>query len=216
MTCKEILVKLLEYRFRLNEVLKLDEHTGWELSNAYSFITADIRVSDKQFAHIRFKVDDDAANLYEVYCEERSAEKDVRGGITAENWPGWRSPSTVGLPYSEEIIRSLETADRIAGLTKYCAAGDDYRPGNFSKVSVNGERIELQQINHMHAKSLDHKDNYSLRNLVFTIPFDSRTVIKKFDAYQVGNMIVEFSDRSSKNNRECGRKVIEEIEKLVR
>ena len=61
------------------------------------------------------------------------------------------------------------------------------------------------------------KYNYCLRNLVFTIPLqsDPKKYEKDFQKYQVGIMIVEFSDRSSENNRTCGEKVIAALEKLV-
>jgi len=52
---------------------------------------------------------------------------------------------------------------------------------------------------------------------VFTIPLqsDPKKYEKDFQKYQVGIMIVEFSDRSSENNRTCGEKVIAALEKLV-
>jgi hypothetical protein len=67
----------------------------------------------------------------------------------------------------------------------------------------------------MNAKSLDHKQDYSLRNLVFTIPFKPETINNRLlQTYQVGRMIVEFSDNSSENNKACGQKVIEALHTL--
>lgn len=217
MTSQEILTRLLEYGRRVMAVIGLSPQPGVvvEVSNEYSFITVVIRESGKQFAHVRFEVAENSAKLCEVYCEDRSAEEDITNRIATGNWPGWQSPLVVELPYSREVIQSLQTADEIAVLTVNCAVGDNYHPGSFSKVSVNDWCIELQQINRMHARSLDHKNNYSMRDLVFTIPFERDAVIaKRLGAYQVGSMVVEFSDNSSANNRGCGRSVVEALEKL--
>ncbi|HEX8060935.1 MAG TPA: hypothetical protein VF473_08365, partial [Cyclobacteriaceae bacterium] len=71
-----------------------------------------------------------------------------------------------------------------------------YWPGNFSKILLANKYIELQQVNYMNARSLDHKDNYSLRSLVFRISLADSS-----------KMITEFTDRSSQNNRICGDRI---------
>jgi hypothetical protein len=108
----------------------------------------------------------------------------------------FRSTGTTDLPWTNEIIQQIETADNIAGAAVNCTVGDDYSPGNFSKVLLGPNHIELQQVNYMNARSLDHKDDYSLRSLVFRISLEGN---KK--------MITEFTDRSSQNNRECGERI---------
>ncbi|MEJ0031007.1 MAG: hypothetical protein WDO15_11800 [Bacteroidota bacterium] len=63
-------------------------------------------------------------------------------------------------------------------------------------MMLGPNHIELQQVNYMNARSLDHKDDYSLRSLVFRISLDGNQ-----------KMITEFTDRSSQNNRECGERI---------
>lgn len=217
MTCLEIISKLLVYQLQLINALNLDKHPelAIDVSGEYSYITIDIMRSGEQFAQVRFELNDEAGILSNLYCQDNTSNEWISGKIKLETWPGWRSPSIDDLPYSDEVMQSLQTADSIAVLTSNCARGDNYRPGNFSKIAVNSQRIELQQINHMNARSLDHKHDYSLRNLVFTIPFEPGQVKKKlFQEYQVGNMIIEFSDNSSENNKPCGQKVMEALNTL--
>jgi hypothetical protein len=160
-------------------------------------------------------VDDEAGKLLNVYCQDNAVQARISDKIKLQTWPGWDAPSSGDFFFADEVIESLQTADSIAALTSNCTRGDNYRPGNFSKVAVSSERIELRQINHMNAKSLDHKHDYSLRKLVFTIPFAREKMEKKlFHTYKIGNMMIEFSDNSSENNKRCGQKVIEALEAL--
>jgi hypothetical protein len=108
----------------------------------------------------------------------------------------FKSKGTSVLPWPDAVLQQIDTADNIASVALNCTAGDDYRPGNFSKVLLAANHIELQQVNYMNAKSLDHKNDYSLRSLVFRISVKGDT-----------KMITEFTDRSSQNNRECGERV---------
>jgi hypothetical protein len=117
------------------------------------------------------------------------------------------------IPHTSEMNRYLAVAESIAGCTYLCAAGDDYRPGYFSEITVDNEGVTLRQINHMNAKSLDHRNDYSLRDLEFFIPFNEVTDQSrlKFGEETIGKMRVSFSDRSSDNNRKCGDRVEEKI-----
>ncbi len=217
MNGSEIISKLIEYQLKLLNVLNLNESRELtiDLTSEYSYITIDIMKSAEQFARIQFTLDDEAGEPSNIYCQENTNAEWILKKIKPESWPGWNSPSIDNLHYSNEVMQSLQTADSIAALATNCASGDNYRPGNFSKISFNSQRIELRQINHMNAKSLAHKQNYSLRNLVFTIPFEEDKVKKKrFETYQVGNMIIEFSDNSSQNNKPCGQRIIEALNRL--
>jgi hypothetical protein len=100
------------------------------------------------------------------------------------------------LPWGDDILKQIDAADNIAGLALNCTKGDEYWPGNFSKVILAANHIELQQVNYMNARSSDHKDDYSLRSLVFRIPLSGDE-----------KMITEFTDRSSLNNRQCGERI---------
>lgn len=113
---------------------------------------------------------------------------------------------------SEMIVtRCLEAADAIAKCAVNCAHGDDYRPGCYSSVLVTDAEIVLSQINHMNAKSLKHKHDYCLRNLVFTIPLTKQDAMVKLADHQLGPMLISFSDHSSANNRRCGEAIMEQI-----
>ena len=155
------------YRSQLLNILSAPELTelAFDVTNEYSFITIEITKSGQFFGQIRFELTDSAGKLTNFYCEDASLKKIIADKIELENWPGWTSPSSIDMPYSHQVLQSMQTADSIAALTENCARGDDYRPGNFSKISVASNRIRLEQINHMNSKSLAHKNNYSLRNL---------------------------------------------------
>jgi hypothetical protein len=116
--------------------------------------------------------------------------------------------------YTEELNAYLTIAESIATSAYLCTAGDDYRPGYFSEITVKSEGIMLNQINYMNSRSLDHKKNYSLRDLKIFIPLkplpEHRS--RQMDEYYIGTMRIHFSDRSSQNNRTCGDRILEKIE----
>jgi hypothetical protein len=117
------------------------------------------------------------------------------------------------IEYTETLNEYLTTAESIASEAYLCAAGDDYRPGYFSEIMVDEQGVTLEQINHMNAKSLSHKQNYSLRDLQFFIPFIQATEQKviRFEEDYIGIMRIHFSDRSSENNKLYGDKIREKI-----
>ena len=218
MTCHEIIIKLLVYQSQLFNILGLSGHNelALDVTNQYSFITIEITKSGQSLGEVRFELTDKAGKLTSFYCEDDSLKKIIADKIELENWPGWTSPSSIEMPYSGEVLQSMQTADSIAALAKNCTRGDDYRPGNFSKISVDSNRIRLEQINHMNAKSLAHKNDYSLRKLVFTIPLETNPANEgSLQKYQIGIMAVAFSDHSSENKRSCGDKIIAELKRLA-
>ncbi len=181
-SAREIVELLDLYRTLATNALGLNPDA---VASAYSFITID--AGD---VHIKFEVSASSAKLLELHPQDGSIKKKIE----STSWPGLDSTSSK--KFSDKINNQLTTADNIASLAINCTKGDDYRPGNFSKVLLTGKHIELQQINYMNAKSLDHKKDYSLRSLVFRIPLDENQ-----------KLITEFTDRSSKNNRHCGDKI---------
>ncbi len=216
MTCHQIVIRLLVYRSQLLKILS-PEHTelALDVTSQYAFITIDISKSGRSFGVARFELTDKAGKLTSFYCEDAALKKIIADKIESENWTGWTSPLSIDLPYSSEVLQAMQTADSIAELAQNCARGDDYRPGNFSKISVASNEIKLEQNNHMNAKSLAHKNDYSLRNLVFTIPLEPNPANERsLEKYQIGMMTVKFSDRSSENNRSCGDKIIAELKRL--
>jgi len=185
----QILSVLLAYRECLVKLLKLNPEDIM-VASEYSFITVNITQ-----CYIRFTITDAGAELESIYSDDKAIEAAFKEKIESETWPGLKSMK-IQLPWSKQVIQQLETADNIASIAMNCVAGDEYRPGNFSKILLNHNFIELHQVNYMNAKSLNHKNNYSLRSLVFRISLEKAT-----------KMITEFTDRSSQNNRHCGEKI---------
>lgn len=191
---RQILNLLVSYRDSLIKLLEVDRE-NITVASEYSFVTVNITQDDEQRTYIRFTVSETAASLESIYSDDKSAESDFQKKIEGQRWPGLRAVSTQ-TSWSNGITHQLETADNIAGLATDCTVGDEYGPGNFSKILLDDTHIELQQVNYMNAKSLDHKDDYSLRSLVFRIPLD-----------ETNKMTTEFTDRSSRNNRPCGDRI---------
>ena len=217
MTCHQIIVKLLVYRQQLFSIMSLPDHIGLEIdvTSEYAFITTKVINGGQPFAQIRFQLTDEAGKLVSIFCDSDAMQKSLAEKIERENWPGWQASASIETKFPEQVLQAMNSADSIAALVTNCTRGDDYRPGNFSKISASERRIKLEQINHMNSRSLSHKDNYSLRQLVFTINLDSSPVNEPGRGeYQIGIMKVEFSDHSSANNRICGDKVIAELKRL--
>jgi hypothetical protein len=198
MKCREILTVLITYRDRIIELLELNhqEDTIITTASEYSFITITITQNNNPSIIMRFELTDNSAKIESIYSDDKTIETRTKTKVGSTTWPGFKTITSVQVPLPNNIIEQLESADNIASLVVNCATGDDYRPGNFSKIILAGKHIELQQINYMNAKSLDHKNDYSLRSLVFRIALigDSK-------------MITEFADRSSVNNRQCGERI---------
>lgn len=113
-----------------------------------------------------------------------------------------------------ETINSLSIADRISNHAVNMHTGDNYWPGNYSSVILTADGITLEQINHMNSRSLNHKDNYSLRDLVFQIHIQPAVTFKQsFGDVLLGNMLISFSDHSSQNNRAAGDAIQEQLKK---
>ncbi|MEI9918912.1 MAG: hypothetical protein WDO14_08910 [Bacteroidota bacterium] len=187
MKCQEILTVLVSYRDKVAELLSA-EQSDVIVSSGYSFIIVNI---DRADIDLTFEVTDKSSKLIEIFPPDPG----LQTMFGSQQWPELKASPTQH-PWSNEIIKNLETADNIASLAVNCTTGDNYGPGNFSKILLSSHHIELQQVNYMNAKSLDHKDDYSLRSLVFRIPLSGNT-----------KMITEFTDRSSQNNRECGERI---------
>lgn len=117
---------------------------------------------------------------------------------------------------TDEVTNYLSIADRISAHAVNIYAGDSYWPGNYSNVKLTPNRIVLEQVNHMNSRSLNHKDDYSLRDLKFKIPIQNEHDLKhSYDDAFIGNMLVSFSDRSSQNKREACDAIKEQISKEI-
>lgn len=207
----------MAYRSQLLKILskEISDDLTLDVISQYSFITAEMKKSNQFFGQVRFEVTDNEGKLISLYCEDGSLQKILTTKMESETWPGWAPPSSTVLPYSQQVLSSMEIADSIAALAKNCTRGDEYRPGNFSKVMLTSNLIKLEQVNHMNAKSLAHKKDYSLRSLVFTIPLESNSPDERsFHGYKIGIMTANFSDNSSENNRPCGDRIVAELRRL--
>ncbi len=227
-TYQELLSELQE-----REILALEEKEESvtftkNISSTYSFITLDLyrlyKLSDEKelekrlLCRVRFEIVKDAVLFKEVY-HENAIEKEILTTLISENKKvngiTWRKTIENTFYRSDEITTCLNQADEIAAIAMNYASGDDYRPGFFSAISIEEEGIRLSQVNHMNAKSLNHKENYSLRNLEFFIPFEKKQDAKRrWQEYRLGEMSIQFSDGSSKNNKPCGEEIIKKIEAL--
>lgn len=182
---------------------------------AYRFLTLSLKNENELHARITFEVKQDMVVLAECYVANASRkallEKIIGDNVSLKNFR-WSAAADHEYKNDTVITRCLAIADTIAGVAVNCARGDDYSPGCYSSMEITDEKIVLSQINRMNAKSLDHKNDYSLRDLEFTIPLAPLTAVaSRFDAYQVGPMLVYFSDHSSPNNRTCGDRIKEQI-----
>lgn len=191
MNCQEILTVLQAYRDKMIELLELNHKKDLSIttSSEYTFITVTITQNNDPHTTIRFEVADNSSKAENIH----SSDPDIKTKVESTTWPGLKTNNQIKLSLSSEIIQQIGAADNIASLAVNCTAGDNYYPGNFSKVILAPNHIELQQINYMNAKSLDHKNDYSLRSLVFRILLSGSS-----------KMITEFTDRSSANKRHCG------------
>lgn len=182
--------------------------------NEYTFITIELKIRTVKsdygnlYCKLSFVLEKESARLSELYCADKSRTQIIETivrqhkGVNEACWQA-NPPNESG--YDAAIINYLSIADRIAEKAVNCATGDHYHPGAYSKVQITDEYILLEQSNYMNAKSLNHKQDYSLRNLEFIIPLTNTAVRRStLDDQKIGAMLVNFSDRSSLNNKVCG------------
>lgn len=144
MKCQEILTLLVSYRDRIIDLLELNQKD--------IFIT--ISQNNEPLITIRLPALQHLRKTDSIYSDNKSFENAAKTKIEAATWPGFQTNTPTRFPWSNDILQQLESADSIASLAVNCTAGDDYYPGNFSKVILSQHHIELQQINYMDAKSL--------------------------------------------------------------
>ncbi len=155
-------------------------------------------------------MDREKVTLTEVYCDKREHQDEIKKFIV-DHAPVTNFPASTNFNnYSKETLSYFPIVDEIAKQAYNCSSGDNYRPGYFSTIIVGEKGIILEQINHWNAKSSDHKKDYHLRNLEFYIPL-SPIAKPMFDDYEIGKMQIHFRDNSSKNNKDCGDRIIEKL-----
>ena len=207
------------YLKKNSDFLKLTK----EVRSEYSFILLELNYVSKEaenlkysrnriYCKIEFEIQNDKILFKKLYCEDPSRTNALESLIKAgQNITSWSTKPNQPLFDTDTITNYLIIADNIAHTASNCTSGDNYRPGNFSCISLEEEYITLSQINYMNSRSSAHKDDYSLRKLEFIIPIaQSRKAADNYD-YQIGEMMIEFSDHSSKNNKTCGDALKEKI-----
>jgi hypothetical protein len=184
--------------------LKLDTRNGANENN----------VAATLYLKCAFEIDQEKVFNTEVYCENKGAEADLKEFILHHTPPAgypWNTQPKANL-YDEALLSYISSADRIAKPGHDCASGDRYAPGYYSNMIVTENSIVLEQINRWNSKSLDHKNDYHMRDLKIFIPLTPRKKKESgFEEFQLGKMSVFFSDRSSKNNRSCGDAIMDKI-----
>lgn len=185
----------------------------------YGTLTMELKLIDNGSDHsdkdisCTFEINQKNVSLTDVDCGNKDREEDLRDYIiqhVPSVFPNEHSNENI---YAGEIVTYLTIADAIAKQGYGCSLGDDYSPGNFSEITINDSCIVLRQINHWNARSLDHKNDYHLRDLEFYIPLTHIELVSSFNDERIGRMLIRFSDRSSKNNKVCGDKIAEQLRK---
>jgi hypothetical protein len=195
----------------IEKLLAMDSRFAWSIALQHSFLTYEVSVletRDQRFARYYYWKRDmsDGTEPASTYCTDEEQLLQTREQFHPVSYEYFRSVNTsLHELFSQEVMNSVKTAEAIAQPAYGCMSGDDYAPGVFSKVALSEKGIHLEQINHYNARSLAHKENYSLRNLKFFVPTGADEVRTTYGSEKIGNMLVEFDDRSSANNRECGR-----------
>ncbi len=205
---------------------KEDPNFVWKksLSSQYSFITLEVRVTPiddldgygELVVQATFEIGNTKVMLKEVYSEEKSKKEALEQLIKlnkAVHDAHWHTEPNNTWYCDEKVTAYINMADEIAQEAVNCNSGDNYRPGSFSEIKVEDALVELSQVNLHNAKSSDHKDDYHMRKLYFYIPLTKEKTIKEtYDMnYQIGEMYIAFSDHSSPKNKECGKKIVEQI-----
>ena len=166
------------------------------------------------YLQVTFEINDDKLEHNGLYCEERDREPEIAQFIQQSKSPAgflW-STKKRDVFYNDSVIQYLSLADSIAAQAQHCSSGDDYQPGYYSEIVLEDARIHLKQINHWNARSIDHRDDYFLRDLEFEIPLQPVATRSSFLSDAIGDMQIYFSDRSSDKNKGCGHKIQEQIQ----
>ena len=184
------------------------EGLTFTVSLSYSQLKFSVYLDDLYFQYIHQDAEQhwyyhDASKIEQLKKHFESLEADSVGEAV---------PSAI--TFTEALANYLSIAESIASLAYLSAAGDDYHPGYFSEIIIEHDRVTLKQVNHMNSRSLDHKQNYSLRDLEFFIPLQPFATPGPLhmDEVYIGDMRIHFSDRSSANNRTCGDEIQRKIE----
>jgi hypothetical protein len=189
----------------------------------YDLITLDLSFTNatspsSPYFRATFEINQHTATLKTLYSPNSDLESKIKNLILSKSpnqGYGWDTGINTS-HYNPETERYVTIADEIAKQGYRCSSGDDFRPGYFSEISVTGDAIILKQINHYNSRSINHKDDYHMRDLEFYIPLkridhEKKSPNLRSNSYQIGDMAIVFSDRSSEKNKACGNEVLNKI-----
>jgi hypothetical protein len=229
MTALQILSILLPYQKYLFQLQQVEMNRApayeWTYSVSLNYQMIHLKIYQKSDSNrykqlhtqITFKIEKDIVSFESFFCENNIDTETIINAIKSDSnlhGPAFIIDSDYIHTFSDELIESLSIADRISQHAVNRNMGDSYWPGNYSIIDILPTSIMLTQVNHMNSRSLNHKNDYTLRNLIFTIPLEQNEKIEaRFGDVTIGNMLVNFSDRSSENNRGTGNDIMEEMRK---
>ena len=227
-TCVNIINNLYDYltllkhlesiALRNERIANSDFQMVHAVSIEYNTITLSLHTKnqtdryDTLYFKALFHMQKDLGTCKEIYCVNTAVENELNAHISnavpdaAMPWDDNKQDN-----YSKEIIDYLRIADRIANAGHLCSAGDDYSPGFFSKIIASDTALILKQINRHNSRSIDHKQDYHMRELEIIIPTNGNFDKRRHGSYYIGNMIVDFSDQSSPKNKTCGDRILKKI-----
>lgn len=232
MTTLEILRILQPYQAYLIQLQKVEmdrqPEYEWSYSISLNYQMVHLKILrntdtdpyKQLYTQIRFKIENEIISFESFFCEEPIGNETIINVIKLDsNLHGLAfkiNPDCLHT-FSDEVIESLSIADRISQHAVNRNTGDSYWPGNYSIIDILPTCIMLTQVNHMNSRSLNHKNDYSLRNLLFRIPLEQNVKIEAtFGDVTIGNMLVNFSDRSSANNLSVGDDIMEAIKSFLK
>lgn len=204
--------KLHQFRELCSHREEFPEVLAFSVSLSYSRLQFSAHSADQLF--LQFSVWQGEVSPAKLYFHDRVQIENLKRHFSVLTY-GIEENDLVRPIFSNEVYNYLRIAESIASTVYNCTAGDDYRPGYFSEIYLEGDSIFLRQNNHLNSKSLDHKNNYSLRNLQFIISLDDSGPLENglaFEAAFIGKMKIDFSDNSSAQNKQCGARIWKRIE----
>ncbi len=208
---------LLPFQLLLDKVTAaLPVKTTGSVSLSYSSIKLKLTGSDENSSTLYFQcvfqIQQQQIKLVNVYAEQKNKQEEfmifVNEHLSGLSFNTDKSEAT----YSPTVINYLAIADAIAKQSYLCSSGDDYHPGYYSEIIIEETQLVLKQINRHNSRSIDHKNDYHLRELEFYIPLQPTEVKLAFQEESIGEMKLRFFDHSSQNNKSCGDRIKEQIE----
>lgn len=216
-----------EFLEQLRDDLSESTNTKYtaRLEQSYTFIILELRnEEDQSFLEIKYRFKSEKElTLYSFYCDNKEIAHEIelraKQLLTSFKWSNKASKEvdnsiiTNEFKLTKEQIHYLEIADRIA-----MVGNDIYTyPSFYNSFILTDHFIKLVHINDRNSRSIDHKDNYFLRDLYFFIPLNDNTIKKDtyIDSYFIGAMEVLFQDNSTKPQKATGNQIILQIKEEI-